>query len=144
MNVEIKRIDKSLPLPKYHTKGSVGFDFYVRETTKIKAKSLGLVPLNNIIKIPKGFVLLLFARSSLAKKTGLILSNSVGVIDQDYCGNEDEIKAGVYNFIDEDVIVEKGFRLAQGLILPVAIAEFVEVEDMEKKNRGGFGSTGHK
>jgi len=143
-NVKIRRVDNAIPLPKYHTKGSVGFDFYVRETTKIKAKSLGLVPLNNIIKVPKNMVLLIFARSSLARKKGLVLSNSVGVIDQDYCGPEDEIKASVYNFTDKDVIVEKGERIVQGIFLPVFIANFTEVQEITQKSRGGFGSTGNK
>ncbi len=140
--LKLKRIDKSLPLPSYQTKGSVGFDLYARETVKIKPFTPTLIPLNIVAKVPKGYMLLIASRSSLPLKKGLMLANSIGIIDQDYCGEKDEIKALVLNFIKKEVVVKKGERIAQGILVKIARPEIKEAEKMEKKSRGGFGSTG--
>ena len=142
MDIKIKRVDKSLPLPEYKTSGSIAFDMYSREEMKIAPKSLALLPSNFIIKTPESHGLILSARSSLAKKKGLMLANGVGTIDRDYCGDNDEILLSVYNFTDEEVVVEKGERVAQGMFIRIDSGNFVEVEKMEEGNRGGFGSTG--
>lgn len=141
MNVKIKRIDKSLPIPLYHTKGSVGFDFYARERVNVAPRESKLVPLNIIMKVPKGYLLFLVPRSSTPKK-GLIIPNSPGTIDQDYHGEEDELRVWVYNFTQKKVVIEKEERICQGLLIKVGIAKFKEVSKMKNKNRGGFGSTG--
>ena len=142
MKIKIKRIDKSLPLPEYHTSGAVAFDLYSRVDITIKPKSLERLPTNVIIATPKGYMLEIKDRSSTLKKKGLLVST--GFIDNDYCGEEDEILLQVYNLTDNDVIVEKGERLGQGAFVKVEISEWEEVEIMEEKNRGGFGSTGEK
>lgn len=142
MDINIKRIDTTLPLPEYKTPGSVAFDMYSREEVVIAPKSLALLPSNFIIKTPENYGLILTARSSLAKKKGLMLANGVGTIDRDYCGDTDEILLSVYNFTDEKVIVEKGERIAQGMFVRIDSGNFVEVDNMESDNRGGFGSTG--
>ena len=87
------------------------------------------------------WVALLCARSGLAVKRGLTLSNGVGVIDSDYRG---EIGAGVVNLGEEPVTVEPGERVAQLMILPVAQGTFVQAETLDDTHRGagGFGSTG--
>ena len=143
MKVKITRVDKSLPLPKYHTSGAVGFDLYCREDCEIPPKEYRYVPMNLIIETPKSHALILVARSSLHKR-GLLLLNGIGVVDHDFCGPEDEIKAILYNFTDEAVKIEKGDRLVQGLFLSVDIAEFEECSQIKETSRGGFGSTGHK
>lgn len=142
MNVRIKRIDTNLPLPAYESDGACAFDMYSRETITIEPGKIELLPSNFVIEVPVGYVLVLTARSSLARKKGLMLANSVGVIDQDYSGNNDEILISVRNTGDAAVTVERGERIAQGLILPIARATWQEVETMDNKNRGGFGSTG--
>ncbi len=145
MIVKVKRIDKSLPLPIYHTKGSVGCDLYARVTTKIKPKSLGKIPTNVIIQTPVGFMFMLASRGSTPFKKGLMPANGVGIGDQDFCGEEDEYLAAVYNFTNKTVVVEKGERIAQGIFIPVEIVKWKEVGSVEKVSRGGFGSTGgHK
>ena len=141
MKIKIKRIDKGLPLPKYETSGSVGFDFLAREDTIIKAKSIGLIPGNVIVETPIGFMLKIALRSSTPKRKGLLSPHGVGVIDQDYCGNEDEIKIQVYNFTNQDVLVEKGEKIAQGVFVKIDKFDWEEVNEMDKKTRGGFGST---
>lgn len=140
--LNIKRIDQSLPLPSYQTKGSVGFDLYARETVKISPFKPTLIPLNTIVKIPKGYMLLLACRSSLPLKKGLMVANGVGIIDQDYCGEEDELKLQVINFTNKPVVVGKGERIAQGILVKIARPKIKEVKKMKKKSRGGFGSTG--
>jgi len=145
MNLKIKLIDKTLPLPQYQTKGSVAFDLYSREKVIIPSWQPTLIPLNLIVKIPKGYFLMLAARSSLALKKNLIVANGVGVIDQDYCGEEDEIKLSVINFSKKEVIVEKGERIAQAILVKIEKTDkFIPVEKMTKKSRGGFGSTNLK
>ncbi|MEK7606889.1 MAG: dUTP diphosphatase [Patescibacteria group bacterium] len=144
MQVAIKRIDSTLPLPRYQTAGAAGFDFYAREAVTVAAHSLARIPSNFIIRIPAGFVLFITARSSLAAKKGLMLANGVGTIDSDFCGPADEILISVYNFTDASVAVERGERIAQGVFVRMDRAEWEEVEIVESSNRGGFGSTGMK
>lgn len=142
MTLKISRIDKTLPLPKYHTKGAVAFDIYSRINAIIKPKTIELIPTNLIIKTPKGYMLMLAARSSLPLKKGLTLANGVGIIDQDYCGHNDEIHLQAYNFTENDVKVARGERVGQGVLIKIARARFAETQKTAKKSRGGFGSTG--
>ena len=97
MKLKITRIDKTLPLPGYQTKGSVAFDLYSRINCVVQPGKLELIPANLIIQVPKGFMLLLAARSGLSKR-GLRMSNGVGIIDQDYHGPKDEIHLFLTNF----------------------------------------------
>lgn len=143
MKLPIKLIDHSLPPPSYQTKGAVAFDLYSRVNIKIPPWQVTLVPLNIIVKIPKGFFLMIVARSSLALKKNLILANGVGIIDQDYHGEKDEIKASVINFSPKTVFVKKGERIAQGILIKIGkIEKFVKMDKIKKNSRGGFGSTG--
>jgi len=144
MQVSIQRIDKTLELPQYSTKGSVGFDLITREDTTIEPNAIGLVPSNVIVQVPEGYVLLLLPRSSLPRKKGLICPHSIGVIDQDYHGPEDELLIQVQNITDEPVTVERGERIAQGLFVKADVAQWEEVESHNAQTRGGFGSTGMK
>ncbi|MBS3156037.1 dUTP diphosphatase [Candidatus Woesearchaeota archaeon] len=139
MKVKIKRVDKSLPLPKYETSGAVAFDVLARERVEIGPNSVGRVPANVIIEIPEGYMLLLKDRSSTAKKKGLLCT--VGFIDQDFCGDEDEIQLQFYNFQKEKVVIERGERLGQASFVRIDKHDWEEVDKMEKKTRGGFGST---
>ncbi|MCL4354556.1 dUTP diphosphatase [Patescibacteria group bacterium] len=140
--VFIKRIDKNLEMPAYKTKGAVGFDLSAREQVEIEPGEVKLIPLNIVAKIPESCGFFLLSRSSTPLKKGLLVANSVGIIDQDYCGENDEIKLQVLNFSKEKVVVEKGERIAQAIIMRIEKVEFEEVEKMNNKSRGGFGSTG--
>lgn len=140
MQITIKRVDTSLPLPEYQTAGAVAFDLITRETTTIPARGIGRVPSNVVIKIPVGYMLLLKDRSSTSKKKGLFCT--AGVIDQDYCGDNDEILVQYFNFTDNDVVVERGERLAQAIFIKIEKADWAEVTTMPAPNRGGFGTTG--
>ena len=70
------------------------------------------------------------------------MANSIGVIDSDYRGNDDEIFLQLMNVTDKGVDLAAGDRVAQGMFLPVHQAEFTEVDNMPSENRGGWGSTG--
>jgi len=142
MKVKITRIDKSLPLPEYKTKGAVCFDMYAREKVEIPPGEVRLIPTNLIIEVPKGYMFILAQRSSTAMKKGLLCGNGIGIIDQDYNGPDDELKYQVYNFTNKTVTVEKEERVLQGCFIPIEKVKFEEVKIIGDKNRGGFGSTG--
>lgn len=141
MKVKIKRLDTGLPLPHYETKGSVGFDLLAREDTTIEPGMITLIPGNIIIEVPEGYTLFIISRSSTPRKHGLTKPHGVGVIDQDYCGPEDEIMIQVYNFTLAPVTIERGQKIAQGILVRTDRATFEEVEEMTQTTRGGFGST---
>jgi len=142
MKVKIKRIDKELPLPIYETGGSVGFDIIARENVSVPPKEMGMIPSNLIVEVPDGYMLIVASRSSTPRKKGLTPPHGFGIIDQDYCGSEDEIKVLVYNFLDEKVEISRGEKIAQGVFVKIDRFEWDEIEKVENENRGGFGSTG--
>ncbi len=142
MQVNIKRIDKTLPLPKYESPGACCFDLLSRKEVIVSSKQVGLIPTNIIVQVPEGYMFIVLPRSSTAKKKGLIIPHGLGIIDQDYHGPDDEVIFQVYNVTEEDVMVEKGERLAQGCFIPVEKVTFEEVAVVGEKTRGGIGSTG--
>ena len=144
MKVQIKRLDKDLPLPKYETGGSVGFDLLCRESVTIPPQTVALIPANVIVETPPGYMLMVTLRSSTPRKQGLLIPHGVGIIDQDYCGEGDEIQIQIYNFTDQPVTIERGDRIAQGIFVRVDTAEWSEVSEMGSATRGGFGSTDSK
>lgn len=142
VEVKIKRIDRSLPLPQYETQGSVGVDLITREDTTIASQKIGLVPANVVVEVPYGYALILASRSSTPLKKGLSTPHGIGIIDHDYCGENDELRVQVYNFTNEPITISRGDKIAQGLFVRVDKVKFIEVEQMNEKSRGGFGSTG--
>lgn len=143
MKLTITQIDKTLPMPEYQTKGAVAFDLYARITTTIKPFNPTIIPLNVIIKTPANHFLLLAARSSLPLKKKLMVANGIGIIDQDYCGEHDEIGLQVINFTTEDIVVEKGERIAQAMLVKISkVNNFIHTKSVQSPSRGGFGSTG--
>ena len=142
MKVRIKRIDKDLPLPKYETAGACGFDLVIREDKTIEPNSSLPLPTNVIVEVPEGYMLAVLPRSSMPRKTGLIVPHGLGVLDQDYHGPDDEVLLLVYNPTDKLIEVKRGDRLGQGVFVRVDTAEWEEVdEDMKEISRGGVGST---
>jgi dUTP pyrophosphatase len=142
LKLRIVRVDKSLPMPEYRTPGAAAFDLYSRMDAVIAPGEIKVLPSNFIIEVPAGYFLMVASRSSTPGKKGLSLPNGIGVIDQDYHGPEDEIGILVRNFTDKEVKVERGERIAQALVVPIAKPEFEEAEKIKDDSRGGFGSTG--
>lgn len=139
----IKLIDPTMPAPQYHTPGSVAFDVYSRIDMDIEPWKQTIIPLNLVVAVPAGYFLMLCARSSTAKKFGLMLANGVGVIDQDYRGDNDEIGLSVINFTGSTIHIQKGDRVGQAILVSIIKAdEFITVSKMDSSDRGGWGSTG--
>lgn len=137
--------DSNLNLPVRKTKYSAGYDFEAAEDVVIPAFKPGTKPVlvKTGIKAYMGEdeVLILANRSSNPKKKGLVLANSIGVIDADYYGNPDNdghIMFAFYNFGDTDTTVSKGDAIGQGIFQKF----FVTDDDAATGSRlGGFGST---
>ena len=138
--------DGSLPpMPARATEGAAGFDVraFIREPVTVAPGALVQIPTGLVLEIPHGFAVFVFARSGLAVKNGLTLSNGVGVIDSDYRG---EISVGLVNLSDKPYTVQNGERIAQLAVMPVALPDMLEVETLTDTERGtgGFGSTGRQ
>ena len=140
--IQIKRIDKSLPLPRFETAGAVGFDLLARTDTYVYQHTPSLIPANVVVKIPRGYLLMITLRSSTPRKFGLIMPHGVGIIDQDYCGNDDEIMIQVQRLTEGETVVRRGDRIAQGIfVMAQNYFKWTEVSKITKRSRGGFGST---
>lgn len=130
-----------LRLPERSTAKSAGYDFYVPERTVCKSHEITMVKTGVKAYMEDGETLLLFNRSSNPKKKGLIILNGVGVVDADYADNPDnegEIAGLFYNMRDEDVILEAGEKMMQGIFVKYGIT----IDDEAEGERlGGFGST---
>ncbi len=133
--------NSSIILPKRQTKNSAGYDFYVASDTVIKAHSIALIPTGVKAYMESDEVLKIYVRSSMPMKKGLTLANNVGIIDSDYFENPDNdghIMIQVLNFSDNDILVKKNDRIAQGIFLKYLIADD---DTTNEERKGGFGST---
>ncbi len=144
MTLKIKRLDPRAQLPVRGTNGSAGMDLcaLLDAPLCLEAGGRALVPTGIAIALPSAETVgLVYARSGLAVKHGLTLSNCVGVIDSDYTG---EIRVGLVNLSDTPYTIQPGERIAQLVIAPVLLPEITEVAELEETERGagGFGSTG--
>ena len=137
--------NKDINLPVRKTKHAAGYDFEAAEDTVIPSFNKGMNP----TLIPTGIkaymqsdeVLYLYNRSSNPKKKGLVLANSVGVIDSDYYGNPDNdghIMFAFYNIKNEDIIIKKGETIGQGVFSKYLI---IDDDNATHERIGGFGST---
>jgi len=138
------KLGKEIPLPAYATEGSAGMDLRacIDAPLTIPAGERAMVPAGFAMALPgPGWAALIFARSGLAVKHGVALSNGVGVVDSDYRG---EVSVGLINQGRESYTIQPGDRVAQMVILPVEQAALVCVETLDATARGagGFGSTG--
>lgn len=143
MKMNVKRTNPYAILPRYATAGAAGMDLpaCLDEPLTLAPGQRALVPTGIAIALPPQHVGLIFARSGLAVKQGLTLSNGVGVIDCDYRG---EVRVGLIHLGTEPYTIQPGERIAQLAVLPVAQVQPVEVEELTDTDRGvgGFGSTG--
>ena len=122
---------------------AAGYDLKVAVRTVIDPGEIVLVPTGVKAYMQPTEVLYLYDRSSNPRKKGLVLINSVGVIDGDYYGNpgnEGHIFAQMKNITDQEVVLEVGERVVQAVFAPFLIADGDEAEGVRT---GGFGSTGH-
>ena len=143
IKVKIKNLNGDAPIPAYQTPGSAACDLCaaIGSSVTIEPGRSALIPTGIAIAPEESCVCLLFARSGLAVKHGITLSNSVGVIDQDYRG---EIKAALINHGSEAYTIQPGERIAQMMFVRFAQAQFIPADTLDETERGdgGFGHTG--
>lgn len=140
MQVKVVLKDQA-KLPAYQTAGAAGFDLSSTEDLTIGAGQTRLVPTGVHVELPVGTEMQVRSRSGLAAKHSIFVLNSPGTVDADYRG---EVKVILHNAGSQDFTIQRGDRIAQGVIAPVIRALFVEVESLTTTERGagGFGSTG--
>ena len=116
-------------------------DLRAAQEVTLKAGEFRLIPLGVAIALPEGYEAHISPRSSTFKNYGILQTNSVGVVDSSYCGDNDQWHMPVY--ATRDVTIEKGARICQFRIMknqPPLL--FTRVEHLDAPDRGGFGSTG--
>jgi dUTP pyrophosphatase len=146
MIIKIKKLHEHAVVPKYATAGAVAFDLHALITNHTGSIVLYrnqqyLIKTGLAFEIPEGFEMQVRQRSGLSIKYPSYFKIGVGTIDQDYRG---EIMVPIINNTDNIFYIHKGMRIAQAIISPVEIANFVVVDELEKTKRGagGFGHTG--
>lgn len=142
---KVNRIMEDIKLPERSTKNSAGYDFFAIEDTVFPAKKLTRAYTGVKCELRPYMVLILANRSSNPSKKGLILANGVGVVDADYYSNPDndgEMAFEFYNILDEDVVIKKGEKLGQGIIMTYLKTENDHMSNPTATRVGGFGSTG--
>ncbi len=148
--LQVKILDKRLgqlwPLPSYATTGSAGLDLVacMDKPLTIEPQSTALIPTGiSIYLSDPNYCAMILPRSGLGHKHGIVLGNSVGLIDADYQG---ALMVSCYNRSIMSFTVEPGMRIAQLIIVPVVRPTWSIVEEFESTQRGegGFGSTGVK
>lgn len=157
--VKIVRISDDAVIPEYATIGSAGFDLVAAESVVLHPMVPTLVKTGIKVEIPKGFELQIRPRSGLALKEGITVLNTPGTLDSDYRGEVGIILYWTGYNPDVEVLheddpfktffgrfkyINKGDRIAQGVIASVYQARFQEVDELSTTERGegGFGSTG--
>nr|DAP18011.1 MAG TPA: dUTPase [Caudoviricetes sp.] len=142
--MRIKKLHEKAVVPHYATEGSAGLDLTVisdNDTIVIPYNSTMLCRTGLSFEIPKGYVGLIYIRSSVGAKLDLVLSNQVGVIDSDYRG---EVMLPLRNLGRGRRVIESGTRIAQMVITPILSSNIEVVDELTETKRGdgGFGSTG--
>ena len=143
MRLKIRRLDPTISLPAYGTDEAAGFDLAAAHDVRVAPGQIALVRTGLVIEVPTGHFLGIFARSSTPLKRGLMIANGVGVIDPDYSGPNDEVMVQVLNFTAAEVMLKRGDRLAQAVVLPAPRITWEEVSEIRQATRGGFGATGN-
>ena len=145
--VQLKWLEhgRELELPAYQSAGAAGFDIRAAvaadSPVTLAAGERALLPSGFSIAVPDGFELQVRPRSGLAMRHGVTVLNAPGTVDSDYRG---EVMVLLVNLGGEPFRIERGERIAQGVLAPVARAELVEAQTLPDTARGagGFGSTG--
>jgi dUTP pyrophosphatase len=136
-------LEEGASLPVYQTSGAAGADIHARlqETVHLAPGQRFLVPTGLRLQLPAGYEAQVRPRSGLAVKYGVTCLNSPGTIDSDYRG---ELKVLLVNLGSEAFDITDGERIAQLVVAPVVMADFIPVVQLSETIRGeaGFGSTG--
>lgn len=138
--IKFKKVNSEAKIPIYATEGSAACDFYSVEDVILSPGETRKIKTGIAIEIPVGYFMKLEGRSGLSSK-GIMKVG--GVVDSDYRG---EIHIILHNASNEPCKIEKGDRIAQGLLMKINTAKFIEVEELSETARGegGFESTGRR
>jgi dUTP pyrophosphatase len=138
MELEVQKIHKDAKLPLYQHKGDAGLDIFSSIDCTLEAGEVKPVPTGIKVAVPDGHVGLVWDKSGISLKG---VHRLAGVIDSGYRG---EVRVVMVNLGNEPFVIEKGMKIAQLLVQPVAEVKVVEAEELENTSRGeeGFGSTG--
>ena len=131
--------------PEYGTPLSAGFDLAPVVDVHLYPGQSNVYPTGLIIQAPADHMLLIAPRSSTWRKWKVALGNTVGIVDEDFCGPEDELQLYLHNPAPRYggiVEIPAGTRLAQGIFVPVTRGVFVQQDKAIATTRGGWGSTG--
>ena len=140
MNMYIKYFTDDIEKIEKISKGD-WIDLRAAEDIEFKAGEFKLIPLGVGMILPEGYEAHVAPRSSTYKNFGIIQTNSIGIIDNSYCGEKDEWKLAAYAL--RDTVIHKNDRICHFRIMEKQPEfEFVEVEHLKEESRGGFGSTG--
>ena len=143
VKVEIKKLSEDAIIPQYAHKTDAGADVFAVEDVTIKPHETALIKTGISVAIPVGYEIQVRPRSGLSLKTNLRVANAPGTIDADYRG---EICVIMTNIGNLSTTINKGDKIAQLVIAPVPMIDWVEVEELSPTERGegGFGSTDKK
>lgn len=141
MQVTFKRLDLELPIPEYAHIGDGAVDLHARSGVSLRPGERAAVATGLAVALPPGWVGLVLPRSGHARNLGVGVVNSPGLIDSGYRG---EISVVLINHGDSPVAFDRGDRIAQLAVVPIATVKWVEVDHLDESVRGedGFGSTG--
>ena len=141
--IAVKKLREGAIMPTFGSPEAAGADLYacLESDLTIGPGQTAFVPTGLAMELPRGYAGLIYARSGLACKRGLAPANKVGVVDSDYRG---EFIVALHNHGTQAQTISNGERIAQLVVTPVLIAEYVEAENLSETSRGtgGFGSTG--
>lgn len=142
ITLPIKRLDPTVELPSYAYAGDAGLDLRASESVVLRPLERRLVSTGLAIAIPEGYAGFVQPRSGLALRKGLSMANTPGLIDAHYRG---ELKVCAVNLDSQnDIVIERGERIAQLVIQKVPVVTLTEVDELDETDRGtgGFGSSG--
>lgn len=140
-NIKIIYHDKDMPKLEFINGKSDWIDLRAKNGGLFKKGDFALIDLGISIELPPNYEAYIVPRSSTFKKHGIIQTNSIGIIDNSYCGTDDVWKMPCY--FTKDTTIEKYERICQFRIMKkMGDINFEEVEKLNNKNRGGFGSSG--
>ena len=140
MKLQIKYHNEEIEKIKKIDKGD-WIDLRAAEKVELKQGDFALISLGVSMKLPDGYEAHLAPRSSTFKTWGIIQTNSIGVVDNSYSGNNDIWKMPLY--ATRDTVINVNDRICQFRIMPkMPVLDVEEVDNLEGPDRGGFGSTG--
>ena len=143
MKIKFKLLSEKAKIPVYATEGSAAADLFActENDITLRPSERAYIPNGLAMEPEPGFFAIVCARSGMASKRGLAMSNGIGVIDGDYRG---EIKVPMINLSNEPQTITHGDRIAQIMFMPITRADFLKADELagSERGEGGFGSTG--